>query len=79
MPNHSPAHYGPKEKMLSGRILDLFFEVLSQKEALSEIKPPVIVYIYTPPRQSEISEKNWSTWPSHFRQSMPELAVLVSW
>ena len=36
MPNHSPEHYPPKEKMLRRVILHLFF-LLSDSEKLSEI------------------------------------------
>ena len=45
MPNHSPEHYPPKEKMLRGVSWHLFFGDLSQSEKLSKIKPPLGSYV----------------------------------
>ena len=42
VPNHSPEHYLFEEKMLQGVILHFFLGDLSQKDKLSEIKPPLV-------------------------------------
>ena len=39
VPNHSPEHYPPKEKMLRRVIWQLFFGDLNQSEKILDIKP----------------------------------------
>ena len=41
MPNHSPEHGSPEEKMLMRAIRHLFLGALNQSENFSEIKPPL--------------------------------------
>ena len=58
VPNHSPQHYPPREKLLKAVIWHLFFGDWSKNEKVSDIKPPLLRHDTTKPLSIQYVQLN---------------------